>query len=127
MENDLIDGIETNQNPNDFAMNLIRWWEKKRLLFNSIILLVAFLGVALASTSNSGRIDQLYESEFFILSLLYFILINACYCVGWGIQLLAFYYFKIQHHSNALDIVLFVLGTSFTSLVTYSGYHDYLF
>lgn len=126
MEDNLIDN-ELNESPKDVILGIMRWWERKRLLFNLITLGIIMLVVIPFTISHVDGYSHILNGPFIIQSLLYFVFINLAYCAGWGIQLLGYYYFKIQYDSNALDYVLFIIGSLFTGLVTHEGYTEYLY
>lgn len=123
MEEHLIDN-ELNETPKDVILGIMRWWEKKRLLFNAIIIGIAL--IALIQAFLTGSMNNHLGFSFFVQSAIYLIFINCCYCVGWGLQLLRYYYFNLQSDSKSLDYILFVGGTLFTGLVTYIGFLIYL-
>jgi hypothetical protein len=103
----------------------MKWWEKKRLLFNLII--VAVVIIVVIDTYSEYTFDRLLSPIFFIQSILYFLFLNICYCAGWGIQFLRYYYFNGLDDSKAFDITLFVLGTIFTAFVSYAGYSEFFY
>ena len=123
MDDHLIDS-ELNEIPKDTIREIMSWWERKRLLFNLIIAGIALL--ALIPNLIAGTINNTLGLSFIIQSAVYLIFINCCYCAGWGIQLLRYYYFNFQNDSNALDYVLYTIGTLFTGLFTYFGFLVYL-
>ena len=125
MEDRLIDN-QLDESPKDVILGIMRWWEKKRLLFNLIILGIVVITVGTYLYEHPHNTDHIFNIPFVVQSLFYFIFINICYCAGWGIQLLTYYYFKIQYDSNALDYVLFVIGTLFTAFVTSAGYLEFV-
>ncbi|MCJ8290199.1 MAG: hypothetical protein HRT58_11100 [Crocinitomicaceae bacterium] len=126
MEDNLIDN-ELNESPKDVIIGIMRWWERKRLLFNMMTLGIIMLAVIPFTISKVDGVSYILSGPFIIQSLFYFLFINIAYCAGWGIQLLGYYYFKIQYDSNALDYVLFIIGSLITGLVTYHGYLEYIF
>lgn len=123
MEEHLIDN-ELNPSPKDILHGILRWWEKKRLLFNAIIIGIALL--AFVQALLTGTVHNQLGLSFVIQSIVYLLFINGCYCVGWGLQSLGYYYFNIHSDSNVLEYVLFVSGTLFTGLITYFGFLQYL-
>ncbi|MFK7784763.1 MAG: hypothetical protein AB8B56_06600 [Crocinitomicaceae bacterium] len=125
MEDKLIDN-ELNQLPKDVMLEIMGWWEKKRLLFNLIISGIVVLCVGAFLFEDSDGIEAVFNRSFLIQSILYFIFINICYSLGWALQLLGYYYFNTQYDSKALDYTLFIIGTLFTSYVTYAGYLEFL-
>ncbi|NVK65416.1 MAG: hypothetical protein HWE22_12565 [Flavobacteriales bacterium] len=120
MEDQLIDS-ETEEAPKDVILDIIRWWERKRILFN--VLQVGIVLFVLFFFYNGSSISAILRSEFIFQSLLYFLFVNFCYSAGWGVHLLLYYYFKTKDTSHILDIVLLILGSLFTSLVTFQGYY----
>lgn len=125
MEDHLIDN-ELNDAPKDVIFEILGWWEKKRLLFNLIILGMVGLAAIPYIVYYSFGSSRVFSGAFLIQSILYFIFINAAYCAGWGIQCLRYYYSKTQPESDVLNFILFTLGTLFTAFVTYFGYSSWL-
>ncbi|MDG1331584.1 MAG: hypothetical protein P8P74_04595 [Crocinitomicaceae bacterium] len=125
MEDHLIDS-EIDESPKDVILGIMRWWEKKRLLFNMIILSIIAIVISLHLVERPNSYRYIFGGGFIIQSIFYFVFINICYCLGWGVQLLRYYYFKTQYDSKALDYVLFIFGTLVTGFFTYTGYLDYL-
>lgn len=125
MEDDLIDN-ELSESPKDVILGIMRWWEKKRLIFNLIMIGIVSLAVGVYLFKRPNNFSHIFNGIFFVQSLFYFVFINVCYCAGWGIQLLGYYYFNIQYDSKALDYTLFGIGSLFTGFVTYHGYLEYL-
>lgn len=123
MDDHLIDN-ELNEIPKDTIREIMSWWERKRLLFNLIIVGIALL--VLIPNLIAGSLYIAVDLGILIRSAIYLIFINCCYCAGWGTQLLRYYYFNFQNDSNALDYVLYTIGTLFTGLFTYFGFLEYL-
>jgi hypothetical protein len=126
LEEHLID-TELKESPKDIVLGIMRWWEKKRLIFNLIILSIVILAIGTCFYQRPNSLARVFDIPFFTQSLFYFIFINVCYCAGWGVQLLVYYYFNIQYDdSKYLDYLLLILGTLFTGGVTYFGYLENL-
>lgn len=127
MEEDLID-TTLNEVPKNVVAEIFRWWERKRLLFNLLMIGIIVFVAAMHLLTNSDTPNYYrFSSDFFVRSIYYFLFINICYCAGWGIQLLAYYAFDIQYNSvKIVNIVLFTIGTVFTGYITLEGYTSYL-
>lgn len=101
----------------------MRWWEKKRLLFNLII--VGIIILAIIDTYSHFTIRRLLSPSFFIQSILYFIFLNICYCAGWGVHFLRHYYLNSLDNSKTTNITLFVIGTLITAFFSFDGYSSF--
>ena len=128
MEEHLIDTeLEKPSTDKDILMEILRWWERKRLLFNLIMLCIILLAVIPYLYFQTDALSHILDASFITRSILYFVFINTCYCAGWGIQMLGYYYFKITYDSNVLDYFFFIIGSLFTGYVTYFGYIEFLY
>lgn len=116
MDNDLIDIDQENESPNDLAMNLIRWWERWRLPYNIFVIVIqgALLFLFISKHSYGTR----HFPELLIFSLIYLFILNLCFCLGWGVPLLFYHYFKLKPTSKSSRIVLLILGTILTFILT---------
>ncbi len=90
----------------------IRWWERKRLLYNVFPLLGGLLVPFLRSDVPNG-ISTLSP---FLIILFFLFGANIFYTLGWATELLLQYYFKIPLWGNGIRRILFVLGTLFSFL-----------
>jgi cytochrome bd-type quinol oxidase subunit 1 len=105
-DNDLLDdaGILQDQS----ILDLIQWWEKRRLLYNIIVGLVGSAAVFFMLERN----HYIFSSEVLLFIVLPFgIFANIAYLAGWVIDLLLRYYFKIRL-SLASRKTLYWLGTA---------------
>lgn len=87
----------------------ILWWEKKRLIFNLLIigfsafLIYSFWDYPMRSIIGSGAIIT--------KAVLLILFMNLCYTIGWGVELLAHLLIKSEPFNNSLKWFLFGLGT----------------
>lgn len=88
----------------------IRWWERKRLLYNAFPLIGGLLVPLLRSEVPNG-VSNL--SEFLVLPIFIFGA-NLFYTFGWASEVLLNYYFKLPSWGKGLRRVLFVLGCLFS-------------
>ena len=116
MENDLIDDNTENQSPDALTMNLIRWWERLRLPYNLFVILLQVLLIYffLDRTSFEAR----HPEQLLLFSLMYLFLMNLCFCLGWGLPLLNYHYFKFKPIYKISRIIFLVVGCILTFFLT---------
>lgn len=97
---------------------VMEWWEKRRPLYNfiligweTIIMLYFYEG-----TLNFG----IQESIFW--SILYTIVANCSYSLGWIVELQIRYYFPKLEFRNPLKLTLLLLGILFSIWLTWMSY-----
>tara|TARA_R110000850_G_scaffold173492_1_gene299155 strand:+ start:1570 stop:1902 length:333 start_codon:yes stop_codon:yes gene_type:complete len=88
----------------------IRWWERKRLIYNAFPLLGGLLVPLLRSDVPNG-ISTLSP---FLIILFFLFGANILYTFGWASEVLLNYYFKLPFWGKGLRRVLFVLGCLFS-------------
>lgn len=99
---------------------IVKWWEKRRKWYALIMVLVqSFLFYQYWDGISNFGIEAA-----FIFSVIFFLLANVCYCVGWGIEILLAYYFKSYYQRATLSYILFILGILFSLVVTLFTYDD---
>jgi hypothetical protein len=87
-------------------LEMVQWWEKRRLLYNIIVGLVGSLIVFIVLQQHR----YIPFSEILLFAILpYGIAANILYLAGWVMELLIRYYFKITLSSSVRQ-VLFWLG-----------------
>lgn len=108
--------LDEPQIQNDAYSNLravIRWWEKKRLLFNICICFSAFL-----PTIFFYELVQLQSTMALItLSIIYLLFANLFFTIGWGIDALRYYIFSGKNFGKYKELfyltgMLFSIGTT---------------
>ncbi|MFK8104057.1 MAG: hypothetical protein AB8G15_16100 [Saprospiraceae bacterium] len=88
----------------------VRWWEKRRLLYNFI-----FVGViVLTMITFSVGVERYGISTAVIHTLIVVLIANAFYSVGWGLEILVSYYFPATRFNSTLRMVFYLLGTLFS-------------
>ena len=115
---DLLDEIELSKNKLDELFSSVRWWEKKRILFNIIVIgtqLFVML-VMLNETTLFGIPSAIINSLFYLLAA------NLFYCLGWGLEILSSHYLPGRELSKDRRSALFVLGLVFSTLITLGAY-----
>ena len=65
---------------------LFRWWEGKRLFYNQVVGTAGLVTLAGLSILIPEPMPQLFALG---AALVYGVMANACYSLGWGIELLA--------------------------------------
>ncbi len=91
----------------------IYWWERKRLLFNSIVGISGFLPILLSLQSIS-KIDT-------VSIIIYGLLANLLFTSGFILEALIFYYTEDKFRIENYRVSLFVIGTSVYSLMSFFG------
>lgn len=104
-DHDLLDDARIRQD--QLIMEVVQWWEKRRLLYNVIVGLMGSLVVFVALQ----RYYYVSFSEILLFMILPFgIFANVVYLAGWVIEIFLRYYFKVTLGSTVRQ-VLFWLGT----------------
>ncbi|NVK63309.1 MAG: hypothetical protein HWE22_01930 [Flavobacteriales bacterium] len=100
-------------------MKMVQWWEKKRYLYN--IILVVFIVFTLFSLSDYlGFILSLPEA--IIQGIGFVIFGNIFYTFGWATGVLRHYYSSGDSLSNTSRWTLFTLGCLFSFVVIHFHY-----
>ncbi len=111
-QEELIDNELFNEAEN--AMDIIRWWEQKRWVFNLVVMLIM-----------SSYLTSIYNNEKILIILFigfYLIAVNASFCMGWGLELLWLYYFNNHSTLRRFRSLILVLGFLFSIIITTSTY-----
>ena len=89
------------------VFSTIKWWEKRRLKFNLIIISAVFIPVFMV-WDLLNNIDLPLMLFFLFINL---IIGNIVFCLGWGVELLRWHYFKIKsigkNNTKNFNLVLF--------------------
>ncbi len=88
----------------------IRWWERKRLLYNAFPL----LGGLFVPLLRSGVPNGISTLSPFLIILFFLFGANIFYTLGWASEVLLNYYFKLPFWGKGLRRVLFVSGSLFS-------------
>jgi hypothetical protein len=74
----------------------ITWWEKKRLLYNIVIngLAIGRLFFELSKLNSPFTQSHFPWLPIIFIVIQFFILANFCFCIGYVLEILEFYYFK---------------------------------
>ena len=83
----------------------IKWWEKKRIAFNLIILLGGIIGIIIGVENGLGNYSTLSNIDFLEV-ILWAIIANIIYSMGFFAEALDNYYFK-DKFKNMLRIKRF--------------------
>lgn len=88
----------------------VRWWEKKRIIYNLIALTGGLLVYFLRSEVPNGisPFDNYFVIVFWLFGA------NIFYTCGWGSEILLNYYFKIRFWSDRFRMTCFILGSLFS-------------
>ena len=101
----------------------INWWERKRLIFNLILIGVEIL---IISFFWRGAIEFGIGNTIF-WSIAYTIVANIFFSIGWGISVLIDYYnLKFLKNIEKLRMLFFILGILFSIFLTIALFKDTL-
>jgi len=113
------DGFQSNS-----LMDSIDWWERKRFLYNLIIvgLELAIISFFWEGTKRFGIQNAIFGS------IAYTVVANIFYSMGWGINVLAYYYkLDFLKTLDKLKLFFFIMGLSVSIVVTISMYAETLY
>jgi hypothetical protein len=112
-----------NQVTNFELIEMVKWWEKKRLIYNAILLPIT----AIIIWSMWEYVGPTCTQEEAIANAIWIIFgANICYTGGWVGGVLKYYYFGSYSLSLTSRWVLFSLGTLF-SISVIDLYFTFLF
>ncbi|MBL4754611.1 MAG: hypothetical protein JKY52_13580 [Flavobacteriales bacterium] len=97
------------------AMRSVKWWEKKRLAFNIVLLLFTTLFIWLKQEVPNARLN----SEWVIRTVIWIVGANMFFCGSWGGELLWTYYLNRTPFWVDFRLLLFILGTLFSIIWTW--------
>lgn len=115
-QQNIIDAHKTNTPEKSIVKEMILWWEKKRLIYNvliiglSIFLMYDFWDYPMRSIIGTRQI--VWNTIVFVLGA------NLFYTSGWGLGVISHYLFKTNGLNNTGRWILFVLGTLFSLVWT---------
>lgn len=104
------------------VMLLVKWWNKKRLLYN-VILIVTELAVMLFYWS--GLVAFGIENALFY-SFLYTLVANVLYLMGPGLDITLFYYIEGYRYKDRNRQLILILGIVFSVMLTWYLYEEAL-
>jgi len=123
MQNDeLLDFQEKPQQANEYK-EIIRWWERKRIIFNLVIIFVQVI-IALDywdGVLRWGISDVLIGSAFFL------VIANGFYTFGWAMEFLINHYFSRFKLKPIHRWIILILGLAFSIFVTSIVYLGWLY
>jgi len=94
-------------------LNVVKWWEKKRLIYNITVCISGLLGLILSK--NLFLLIFLFQGV-----ILYAIVANVCFSLGWSSFVLRLYYTK-NHDANILGRkIWFYTGLGFSVILTFT-------
>lgn len=123
MEEDTVLDSDLVLQKKEVIFNALQWWEARRLGYNIVLIaceifliLYFWKGTLLYGIENA-----------FLGSVLYTIAANVFFSVGWGIEILALYYFGENRFLRKFRIPFFILGVLFSILLTLDMYDNVLY
>ena len=100
----------------------LAWWERKRMIYNFII-----LGVQLFIIFIMWEETRLFGlMSAFWGSLGYLIVANLFYSIGWGLEIITLYYIGENDFLVSNRIFLFITGLLFSIFLTVFSYYGTL-
>ena len=109
---------ENNIDTSNEIQTSVKWWERKRFIYNVIALVGGLLVLLIRSAvpNGIGLNNPFFDMVFWLF------IANIFYTCGWGSEILLNYYFKLPFFGNKIRLVLFIIGCiisfSFMFLVT---------
>jgi hypothetical protein len=93
------------------AMEAFKWWERKRLWYNGILLLTGLVSMLMLSPP----IDN-----FLVFGVIAWgLFANLCYSIGFMIEMINLHYLKGRYNMQGIRLTLFVLGTGLSVMATF--------
>ena len=97
----------------------VRWWERRRLLYNVLLFGVEFF----VSISHYKNLLAFGVVSGIIQTIIVNIIANAFYSMGWGVEVLATYYFEHIKFTETSRRILYVLGLLFSLGLAWLAYN----
>jgi len=107
---DLPTSVETES---DYKL-IIRWWERKRFIYNLVII---FVQVIIALDYWNG-VMRWGISDVLIGSALFLLIANGFYTFGWALEFLIQHYFSGFKLKTIHRLLIYILGLLFSVFVT---------
>ena len=114
INNDILDAQPTKHDISS-SKEIIAWWERKRLVYNLIIILCSI------SFSMLGKWPIRYYvlDHLLLVAPIHLFLANIFYSFGWGGELLINYYIPTFKLPSIVKYFIYIGGVLFSILVTY--------
>jgi hypothetical protein len=101
----------------------IRWWERRRVWYNALLILVVFL----AMTKYAEGVLNYGVSDAIVHSVIVCAIANVFYSVGWGIEVIIMYYYSDEFRmKSGLRMTFYVLGVLFSMALAWEMYSNTL-
>ena len=105
----------------------VRWWEKKRLVYNLITLSGGLLVFFLSSQVPNGLSpNDFYQIHPYLFLGIMLFGANLFYCCSWGAEVLLNYYFKLPFFSKTLRLFFFIGSSLFSFCWIFILIRDFL-
>lgn len=106
---DILDNNLTNENISPGFEGAIRWWEKRRVLYNIVVCCCGIITILLA-----GKLD------FFSIVMVFFYAIaaNIAYCSGLMLEAWDYYYFGNRLNIRDYRLALYIVGVVGSACLT---------
>ena len=109
---------EMSLNTHETLIEIVDWWEKKRLSYTILVIATEVILMTLywEGTKNFGIQNAIFQS------FLYTLAANFFYTLGWIVEIFINYYFRRLRTNSNFRLILFVIGTLFSIILTYNMY-----
>ena len=115
MEKEIIDQPEEEINPKSSSFELLAWWEERRLSFNIVVGGSGFLGLWVYDSYELIY----YYPEIVLEIIIYALIVNAFYTLGWSLELLRIHYKFTSLPLDRIKEVLYYSGIFFGVAFTF--------
>ncbi len=111
-----IDSIVTKDNKPTLVKEIILWWERKRLIYN--LLIIALSVFSIWQYWDYPMRSIIGGKQIIINAIVFIFGANLFYSLGWLLGIANHYLFKTEYTSREKKWILFVLGTLFSLVWT---------
>lgn len=105
-------------NNQDSYLVAVRWWERKRIIYNTVIILT-IIGVYFYAY---GTPYFIYRSSFISDSIMWLVVANIAYTVGWIGELFVRFWIRAGAFPAVIRWIFFVIGGVISIFFTYIAY-----
>jgi hypothetical protein len=116
LENQDVIDSPVNSLKDSVIIEIIKWWEKKRWIYN--VILVGFVIFLLFAFTNNPAQEIWERGHIIPMTILHLVLANLCYLLGWLPGVIFHYYFNTKGLADRSRWTLFFFGVLFSLLVT---------